>query len=379
MNQNKKIYIIAGEASGDVHGGNLVKALLKLNPELIIRAWGGDEMKNAGANLVQHYKQTAFMGFWEVVKNLPAIFSFIKSAKKDIDCFNPDVLILIDYAGFNLRMAKYAKTLGIKTVYYISPKVWAWKSSRIKKIKAYVDKMLVIFPFEKQFYKKHKYEVEYVGNPLLDEISKHQQINKTVSYKKNHLTKPSYPKKYIALLPGSRRQEISKMLPILIATAQRFKNEAFVIAGLSTLGENLYQQYFNHLPNVQLWMDKTQQLYQQSKAAIVTSGTATLEAALYEVPQMVVYKTSPVSYQIGKRVVKVNYISLVNLIMNKPLVLELIQHNCTIEKISKELYLLLENSAYQTKIINQYKVLQQKLGGSGASKKAATLILKEFL
>jgi len=379
VNQNKKIYIIAGEASGDVHGGNLVKALLKINSNLTIRGWGGDEMQKAGADLVQHYKQTAFMGFWEVVKNLPTIFSLIKLAKKDISNFKPDVLILIDYAGFNLRMAKYAKNLGIKTVYYISPKVWAWKSGRVNKIKAYVDKMLVIFPFEKQFYKKHNYEVEYVGNPLLDEIAKHQQINKTASYPKKHLIKTSYPKKYIALLPGSRKQEVNKMLPILVATARRFKNEEFVIAGLSTLGKNLYKQHLNHLPNVQLWMDKTQQLYQQSKAAIVTSGTATLEAALYNVPQMVVYKSSRLSYEIGKRVVKVKYISLVNLIMDKPVVLELIQHNCTIEKISRELYLMLENGAYRNKIFNHYHLLQQKLGKVGASTKAASIILTEVL
>jgi len=364
VNQKKKIYIIAGEASGDVHGGNLVKALLNKNPNLVIRGWGGDEMQNAGMELVQHYKQTAFMGFWEVVKNLTTIFNLIKLAKKDIASFNPNTLILIDYPGFNLRMAKYAKSLGIKTVYYISPKVWAWKSSRVKKIKACVDKMLVIFPFEKQFYKKHNYKVDYVGNPLLDEIAKHQQTNKA-----------SYKKKYIALLPGSRKQEINKMLPILIAVSKRFKNEQFVIAGLSTIGENFYKRYFANLPNVELWMDKTQELYQQSKAAIVTSGTATLEAALYNVPQMVVYKSSALSYEIGKRVVKIKYISLVNLIMNKPVVLELIQHNCTVGKINQVLYLLLESKSYRTKMFNRYQLLQQKLGGPGASIKAASIIL----
>ena len=365
---NKKIYIIAGEASGDVHGANLVNALFQLNPNLNIRGWGGDAMQNAGLHLEQHYRQTAFMGFWEVLKNLPTILNLIKKAKEDIAHFNPDVLILIDYPGFNLRIAKFAKTLGIKTVYYISPKVWAWKSSRVKKIKADVDKMLVIFPFEKQFYNKYNYTVDYVGNPLIDEVEKHKALN----------AKASYQKKYIALLPGSRKQEINKMLPVLLSVAQRFKNEQFVIAGLSSFSENLYKQHFSHLPNVQLWLNKTQQIYQQSKAAIVTSGTATLEAALYNLPQMVVYKSSNISYQIGKRVVKVKYISLVNLVMDKPVVLELIQNDCTVDKISKELYLLLENECYRNNMLKQYQLLHQKLGGAGASQKAAKIILNDF-
>jgi len=351
----------------------LVKALFRLNQNLTIKGWGGDEMQNAGTELVQHYKQTAFMGFWEVLKNLPTILNLIKKAKQNIAQFKPDVLILIDYPGFNLRIAKYAKSLGIKTVYYISPKVWAWKSSRVKQIKAYVDKMLIIFPFEKQFYKKHNYEVEYVGNPLLDEIAKHQQNEEELN------TKASYQKKYIALLPGSRTQEIDKMLPVLVAIAQRFKNEQFIIAGLSVIGESFYQQHFSHLPNVQLWLDRTQQLYQQSKAAIVTSGTATLEAALYKVPQMVVYKSSNLSYQIAKRVIKIKYISLVNLIVDKPVVLELIQNDCTLKNISNELYFLLENKDYRNAMLNQYQLMQQKLGEAGASKKAAEVILNEIL
>jgi len=347
--------------------------LFRLNQNLTIKGWGGDEMQNAGTELVQHYKQTAFMGFWEVLKNLPTILNLIKKAKQNIAQFKPDVLILIDYPGFNLRIAKYAKSLGIKTVYYISPKVWAWKSSRVKQIKAYVDKMLIIFPFEKQFYKKHNYEVEYVGNPLLDEIAKHQQNEEELN------TKASYQKKYIALLPGSRTQEIDKMLPVLVAIAQRFKNEQFIIAGLSVIGESFYQQHFSHLPNVQLWLDRTQQLYQQSKAAIVTSGTATLEAALYKVPQMVVYKSSNLSYQIAKRVIKIKYISLVNLIVDKPVVLELIQNDCTLKNISNELYFLLENKDYRNAMLNQYQLMQQKLGEAGASKKAAEVILNEIL
>ena len=347
--------------------------MFRLNQNLTIKGWGGDEMQNAGTELVQHYKQTAFMGFWEVLKNLPTILNLIKKAKQNIAQFKPDVLILIDYPGFNLRIAKYAKSLGIKTVYYISPKVWAWKSSRVKQIKAYVDKMLIIFPFEKQFYKKHNYEVEYVGNPLLDEIAKHQQNEEELN------TKASYQKKYIALLPGSRTQEIDKMLPVLVAIAQRFKNEQFIIAGLSVIGESFYQQHFSHLPNVQLWLDRTQQLYQQSKAAIVTSGTATLEAALYKVPQMVVYKSSNLSYQIAKRVIKIKYISLVNLIVDKPVVLELIQNDCTLKNISNELYFLLENKDYRNAMLNQYQLMQQKLGEAGASKKAAEVILNEIL
>lgn len=358
-----------------MHGGNLVKAFLQLNPNLKIRAWGGDAMKSAGAELVQHYKQMAFMGFWEVIKNLPTIFNLMNLAKQDIAQFKPDVLILIDYPGFNLRIAKYAKGLGINTVYYISPKVWAWKSSRVKQIKAYVDKMLVIFPFEKQFYKKHNFEVEYVGNPLLDEITIHQKSTEN----DENILNPSYQKKYIALLPGSRKQEINKMLPVLIAIAQRFKNEQFVVAGLSTINKNSYQQHLRHLPNIELWIDRTQALYQQSKAAIVTSGTATLEAALYNVPQMVVYKSSNLSYQIAKRVIKIKYISLVNLIMDKQVVLELIQDNCTKQKISNELYLLLENKSYRKTMLQQYEQLQIKLGGVGASYKAADVVINSFL
>jgi len=342
---------------------------LQINPNLSIRGWGGDAMKNAGVDLVQHHKQTAFMGFWEVFKNLPAIFNLFKKAKQDITKFQPEVLILIDYPGFNLRMAKYSKNLGIKTVYYISPKVWAWKSNRIKQIKAYVDKMLVIFPFEKQFYKKHNYNVEYVGNPLLDEIAKHQKAANNASY----------PKKYIALLPGSRKQEINKLLPVMLNVAKRFKNEKFVVAGLSTINKSLYKQYISQLQNVELWMDKTQQLYQQSKAAIVASGTATLEAALYNTPQIVVYKSSFLTYEIAKRVVKLNYISLVNLILDRPAILELIQHNCTTQKIFGELYLLLENKTYRQKQLQQFQLLKQKLGLTGASKKAANIILKDVL
>jgi lipid-A-disaccharide synthase len=360
-------YIIAGEASGDLHGSNLIKEIRKLDEQADIRCWGGDLMQQAGATLVKHYRDLAFMGFLEVVKNLPRIFRNIKFCKEDILAFKPDVLILIDYPGFNMRIAEWARPQGLKIVYYISPQVWAWKENRVKKIKKFVDKMLVILPFEKAFYKKWNYEVEYVGHPLVEVIEK----EKTQSPAKTFSDKP-----IIALLPGSRQQEILKKLPVMLQLAAYFPAYHFVVAKAPGQEDNFYASLLQPYSNVSAVSGKTYALLMQSEAALVTSGTATLETALFGVPEVVCYKSSNISYQIGKRVIRVKYISLVNLIMDKPIVKELIQDELTPENLKKELADLLFNPLRKAQLQKDYNELKQKLGEGGhASANAARSII----
>jgi len=361
---NKKYYIIAGEASGDIHGANLIKALQKLNNQVVFRAWGGDDIAATGATLVKHYRNTAFMGFVEVVKNIQTIKKLFDFCKTDIQQWQPDVLILIDYPGFNLRIAEFAKNLSIKVVYYISPQVWAWKSKRVHHIKKYVDKMLVILPFEKAFYQKYNYNVDFVGHPLLDVEPANAQSSLAVQF----------PKPVIALLPGSRQQEIKRILPTMLKIVNRFPQYQFVVAGLSVHGLSFYQSFIKN-KNVEIVMDKTAQLLQTAKAAVVTSGTATLETALYKTPQVVCYAGNPLSYQIGKQLVKVKYISLVNLIMHKEVVCELIQDDFNEKRLTQELHLITAHKTYLTKIKKDYEKLRHKLGGRGASKRAAQIIV----
>lgn len=366
-----KYYIIAGEASGDLHGSNLMKSILKKDPNAEFRFWGGDLMAAvAHQEPVKHYRDLAFMGFVEVVQNLGTILKNIKLCKKDIQVFRPDVLVLVDYPGFNLRIAQFAKSLGIRVVYYISPQLWAWKEGRVKTIKQYVDDMLVILPFEKDFYKKHQVEAHFVGHPLLDAISGLKPIEEEQFRAEHRLNN----KPIIALLPGSRKQEVEKMLAMMLSVRSYFSDYQFVIAGAPSLPPSFYEKYVDE--NVHFVSNKTYDLLRCSKAALVTSGTATLETALLGIPEVVCYRGSAISYAIAKRLVKhIRYISLVNLIMDREVVKELIQNDLTTENLVKELNLILNENRNQ--ILEDYAELRQKLGGEGASDNAAEIIVKK--
>jgi len=365
-----KYYIIAGEASGDLHGSNLMKALKQKDPNAEFRFWGGDLMKAQGGTMVKHYRDLAFMGFLEVVMNLRTILNNIKFCKEDIQKNRPDVLILVDYPGFNLRIARFAKELGIKVVYYISPQLWAWKEGRVEIIKKYVDEMMVILPFEEDFYRKHGVHSHFVGHPLLDAISDLQEINIEKFKSDNGLNE----KEIIALLPGSREQEVEKMLEIMLSVRPHFKNYQFVIAGAPSLPKEFYQKYVDE--NVHFVSNKTYDLLRCSKAALVTSGTATLETALLNIPEVVCYRGSKISYAIAKRLVKnINYISLVNLIMDREVVKELIQNDLNTKNLVEELNKIISGEK-RTQVLNDYELLRGKLGGKGASDHAAEVILK---
>ena len=358
-------YIIAGEASGDLHASNLMKELKLLDLNAKFRCWGGDLMKAQGADLVKHYRDLAFMGFTEVLINLPTILNNIKFCKKDIIDHKPDVLILVDYPGFNLRIAEYAKTAGIKVFYYISPQIWAWKQSRVHKIKKVVDKMFVILPFEKEFYQRFSYIVDFVGHPLLDAVVNYTKQTNDLSVLTN--------KPIIALLPGSRKQEITSMLPIMLSLINQYKNYQFVIAAAPSQNKNFYQTFIGE-SDVKIVFGETYQLLQKAEAALVTSGTATLETALFGVPEVVCYKGGAISYTIAKQLVKVKYISLVNLIMDEEIVKELIQNEFNERNLKLELDKLL-NPQTRIKMLAHYSKLKIKLGGSGASKKTAELMI----
>ena len=363
-----KYYIIAGEASGDLHGSNLIKELKKFDSVAAIRCWGGDKMEAEGAKLVKHYRELAFMGFIEVIKNLNTIFKNLAFCKQDILQYQPDAIILIDYPGFNLRIAKWAKQQGIKVIYYISPQVWAWKESRVRGIKQNVDKMLVILPFEKAFYNKWNLEVEYVGHPLVKVIDDFEPGNYI------------FPdKKVIALLPGSRQQEILKKLPIMLEASKNFPAYHFVVAKAPGVEENFYNELLAPYKNVSTVVNKTYKLLSEAKAAVVTSGTATLETALFNVPEVICYKGSRVSYQIAKRLVKIKYICLVNLIMDKEVVKELIQDQMTAANITKELNELLNNSSRQKQLQNDYTALKDLLGKGGNASANAAKSIVDFL
>lgn len=365
-----KYYIIAGEASGDLHASNLMKSILKKDSKADFRFWGGDLMASvAGFSPIKHYKELAFMGFLEVAKNLGTILKNIKFCKEDIQKNQPDILILVDYPGFNLRIAEFAKKLGIKVVYYISPQLWAWKEGRVEKIRKYVDEMLVILPFEKEFYKKHNVEAHFVGHPLLDAISDLPALSVEKFKTENNLNE----KEIIALLPGSREQEVIKMLEIMLSVRPYFKEYQFVIAGAPSLPKEFYEKFVDE--NVHFVSNKTYDLLRNSKAALVTSGTATLETALLNIPEVVCYRSSTVSYEIGKRVVKnIKYISLVNLIMDQEIVTELIQKDLNTARLVKELEVILDGQQ-RAKMLNDFLLLREKLGGKGASDAAAEIIV----
>lgn len=369
-----KYYIIAGEASGDLHGANLISSLKKKDPHAKIRAWGGNLMKKQGAILVKHYRDLAFMGFVEVLLNLRTILKNLSFCKKDILKFKPDAVVLIDYPGFNLKVAKFAHKRNIKVYYYISPQVWAWKKRRVHTIKEVVDKMLVILPFEKKFYDEYRVDAHFVGHPLLDELQKVKHITKENFVRQNQL---EHKKEIIALLPGSRKQEVSRMLEIMLKVVDRFPNYQFVIACAPSLTEDFYKKIVGNA-NVHLVFNKTYQLLQVASAALVTSGTATLETALFYVPEVVCYKGNPISYLIAKNLIKVKYISLVNLIMDKPVLKELIQNDLTPDNISEELKLLLSNHKKQLQILDDYEDLRIVLGNTGASFNAASVIVNDL-
>lgn len=370
---SKKVYVIAGEASGDLHGSNLLKHLFQnaqsLNQELNVRFWGGDKMADVvGSAPVKHYKELAFMGFLEVLMNIRAILKNISFCKQDIIEFKPDVLVLIDYPGFNLRIAKWAKSQGIKVLYYISPTVWAWKEKRVYTIKEVVDKMYCILPFEKPFYEKFNYDVEYLGHPLLDAV---EQYEATKIPKNQFLLEQKLSEKpIIAVLPGSRKQEIRKKLPIMLKALESFNSYQIVIAGAPSMEETFYKEVIGNYP-ARIVFGKTYDLLSASEAAVVTSGTATLETALLNIPEVVCYITSTVSYHIAKRLVNIKYISLVNLILDREVVRELIQQDCTVENIRKEVELILEDGSNRSKMLNDYETLRKELGGGGASEAIA--------
>ena len=359
-----RYYIIAGERSGDLHGSNLIKALHAKDSEAVIRCWGGDAMQTAGGDLVVHYKEMAFMGFWEVFVNLKTIQSKIKFCKQDLLTFKPDAIILIDYAGFNMRIAKFAHQQGIPVHYYISPKIWAWNQKRAFKIKKFVDFMYVILPFEKEFYAKFGMDVDYVGNPLLDSIRNFQK-SQTFEFANQNC---------VAVLPGSRAQEVQHMMDLLYQLAAEFPNEQFVVAGVGNLPADLYQTA-RQLPNVNLIIDQTYDLLAHAKAAIVTSGTATLETALFEVPQVVVYKTGKISYAIAKQLIRVEFISLVNLILGKEVVKELIQEKFNLSNLRASLQEIISEGEKRNQILADYTALKQILGDQNCSEKMADLMV----
>ncbi len=360
-----RYYIIAGEASGDLHGSNLIKAIYRRDVQAEIRCWGGDKMREAGAVLVKHYRELAFMGFVEVVRHLGTILKNIRFCKEDVKAFRPDVLILIDYPGFNLRIADWAKKNGLKVCYYISPQLWAWKEGRIEQIRRNIDRMLVILPFEKKFYRKHGLEVDYIGHPLTQVVDE--------EIRKKHTALSDKP--IIALLPGSRVQEIKKKLPVMLSVVKHFPQHVFIVAQAPGQEKSFYQSMIKDLP-VDVVQGKTYELLKQSSAALVTSGTATLETALFGVPQVVCYKGNFFSYWLAKKLVKVRYISLVNLILNRPAVKELIQNDLTENNLFEELNKLLYDNEYKEAMQSDYTQLWEILGSLNASEEAAEKIIE---
>lgn len=368
-----KYYLIAGEASGDLHGNNLIRAIRQHDPEATFRCWGGDLMQQAGAELVKHYKELAFMGFLEVLLNLKTILRNIDFCKKDIEAYSPDALIFIDYPGFNFRIARWARQKGYATHYYISPQIWAWKEGRIKDIKRDIDFMYVILPFEKSFYEeKHQFEVDFVGHPLLDAIENRPKSSPEAFRETHRLAE----KPIIALLPGSRKQEIRKMLSVMLSVVDFYPDFQFVIAGAPGQEADFYKPFIQK-KQVHLVMNRTYDLLENAHAAIVTSGTATLETALFRVPEIVCYKGNWFSYQIAKRVIRLEYISLVNLIMNKAVVKELIQKDLNTENLKVELDKIL-HAEHRKQLQKNYAQLYEKLGGTGASDKTALLMVERI-
>lgn len=362
-----KYFIIAGEKSGDLHASNLAKELLAIDPQAQILGWGGESMQAAGVRILRHYNDMAFMGFWEVIKNLPTIRRYLKECRQQIQEFRPDAVILVDYGGFNMKVAEFCRRAGFRTFYYISPKVWAWNTRRAYKIKRLIDHMFVIFPFEKDFFARFGYKVDYVGNPIMDAIAAYRRDEHFLT--KNQID-PARP--VIALLPGSRRQELKLLLPEMVEVSRQFPEYQFVVAGISRLPQEWYAACKAN-PGIRIVYDATYDLLSHAHAAIVTSGTATLETALFGVPEVVVYKASRLNYHIAKAVAKVKYISLVNIVMGREVVPELIQKDCTPANISRHLREIMEGDG-RKRMLDDYTALRRLLGEPGASKRTASLI-----
>ncbi|RSK45604.1 lipid-A-disaccharide synthase [Hymenobacter perfusus] len=363
-----KYYLIAGERSGDFHAANLMRELRQQDPAAEFRCWGGDMMQAAGGELVHHYQEMAIMGFWEAATSILKFRGYLKEAQQDLLAWKPDVVILVDYAGFNMRIAKFAKTNGLKVFYYISPKIWAWNQSRVHQVKERVDKMFVILPFEEEFYQRFDYKVDYIGNPTSDAVAEHQKS--ADFYERNNLD-PLRP--IIAVLPGSRKQEIEEMLYEMVAILPPFLDYQFIVAGVDNLDRNYYANFERN--NVRILFDQTYDLLAHATAALVTSGTATLETALFDVPQVVCYRTSAVSYAISKAVIKVPYISLVNLIAGREVVKELIQSDFNARNLVTELKKATADDAFIAKQKAGYAEIREKLGQQKSAEKAAKLMV----
>ncbi|MDX9811375.1 MAG: lipid-A-disaccharide synthase [Bacteroidales bacterium] len=370
-----RYFIIAGEQSGDLHGSNLIRGIKTSDPDAVIDCWGGDLMEEAGGRLLMHYRYTAFMGFLSVIKNLGKIAANIKKCRRDILDSSPDVVILIDYPGFNLRIAEFASGRGIRVFYYISPKLWAWKENRIKKVKKYVNRMFIIFPFEVPFYAKHGISVEYLGNPLVDELEK--KLSSIAPLNETMASMDLDERPVIALLCGSRKHEVEKILPVMISVTDHFPGYQFVIAAVKNLPEALYRSLIANKP-VRIVTDRTYELLSISSAALVTSGTATLETALMEIPQVVCYKADWISMFIAWLVIKVRFISLVNLVLQREAVRELVQHNLTTANLVKELKKILPGSEARETLMNSYRELKEILGPAGASSRVAAEMAREL-
>lgn len=369
-----KYYIIAGEASGDLHASNLMKALKARDPQADFRCWGGDLMEQAGGDIVKHYKELAFMGFWEVFTNLNTIFRNMRICQVDMLLYEPDAVILVDYPGFNLRMAKFAKEQGFKVIYYISPQIWAWKKGRIKKIKKYVDEMMVILPFEEEFYAKNGMKVHYVGHPLLDAVSKDLHDSQEVlDFRRQH---GMDDREIVALLPGSRKQEISAILPQMLKMVPLFPQYQFVVSVVEWQSRSLYDKYLKK-SDVKTVSGSAYPLLANAKAAVVASGTATLETAMIGTPQVVCYAGSELSYIIAKQLISgIHFISLPNLIMDKQVVTELIQHDFNTFHLRKELEKITGDEAYLATLKEDYRQLYALLGDGSASAKAADVVME---
>jgi lipid-A-disaccharide synthase len=366
-----KYYLIAGERSGDTHAAQLLHELKGQDPAADFRYWGGDQMQVQGGHLVHHYRELAVMGFWETATSLLKFRGYLKECQRDILAYQPDVLILVDYGGFNLRMAAWAKAHGVRVFYYISPKIWAWNQGRVEKIKALVDKMFVILPFEEEFYQRFDYKVEYIGNPTADQVA---DFRPDPGFVQQHGLDPKKP--IIAVLPGSRKQEIEEMLHEMLAVLPAFQEYQFVVAGVSNLDRTYYQHFERN--GIKLVIDQAYDLLSRASAALVTSGTATLETALFGVPQVVCYRTSSVTYLVGKALIKVPYISLVNLIVGREVVAEFIQGKFTARNLLDELKRLLTDQAYIARQKAGYAELRAKLGQHNAARQAAALMVSDL-
>ncbi len=369
-------YLIAGEASGDLHASNLMKEIKKLDKNANFRFWGGELMQKVGGELVKHYKELDFMGFIEVVKNLKTILKNLKDCKNDILNYKPDAVVLVDYPGFNLRIAEFLHQHSFKTYYYISPQVWAWKKNRVHKICKYSDRVFTILPFEGEFYKGYGYDVDYVGHPLLDAIKNRNDSDENTARIRKDLSLGE--KKIIALLPGSRMQEVKKMLPLMLNQLKNFPDYQFVIAAAPHFNQDFFTPFSQKFGEFKVVYNRTYDVLQVAHTAMVTSGTATLETALFKVPEVVCYKGSKVSYHIAKKLVKIKYISLVNLIFDKEVVRELIQNELNDKLLKMELGKLLHDKNYRSEMINTFESLIRLLGGGGASEKTAQLLMSDL-